>query len=106
MIQDSSHRTTNGRVRTKVPRSDALTFKIFSLGKNKATRKNIQPIKVPALLKRSKFFLPYVSDHLPKIGAPMSWNAGYIADKNTKNYCIASEILDQEHYKGQDNTKT
>jgi len=40
-------------------------------------------------LKEVNFFF-----HLPKIGAPMSWNAGYIADKNTKNYCIASEILD------------
>jgi len=43
-------------------------------------------------LKEVNFFF-----HLPKIGAPMSWNAGYIADKNTKNYCIASEILDQEN---------
>ena len=48
--------TTKGRDITKVPRSGELTLKIFSLGKNNATRKNIQPIKVPALLKRSIFF--------------------------------------------------
>ena len=64
--------TSSGRVITKDPKRAELTLKIFSLGKNNATRKNIQPISVPALLNRSIFFLPYVSDHLPNIGAPMS----------------------------------
>ena len=57
-INLAKNNTTKGRVRTKVPRSGQLTLKTFSLGKNNATRKNIQRIKVPALLKRSIFLLP------------------------------------------------
>ena len=56
-ISLAKNRSNNGRVITKVPRKDELTL-VFSLGKNNATRKNIQPTKVPALLNRSIFFLP------------------------------------------------
>jgi hypothetical protein len=39
----------------------------------------IQDKKVPDWLRKRIFFLPYISDHLPRIGAPMSWNNGYVA---------------------------
>ena len=57
---------------TKVPSKGRSILKTFSAGKNNAKRNNTQPIDVPALLKRRTFFLPYVSDHLPRIGAPIS----------------------------------
>src|SRR5689334_9229182 len=66
-INLARNNTSNGRVITKVPRRE-LILKIFSLGKNNATRKKIQPTSVPTLLNKSIFFLPYISDHLPNIG--------------------------------------
>lgn len=54
----AKNNTSKGRVITKGPRRTELTLKIFSLGKNNAIRKNIQPKNVPALLKRKIFFLP------------------------------------------------
>jgi hypothetical protein len=58
-INLAKNNISNRRVIAKVPRRDELTLKIFSLGKNNARRKNIQPTKVPALLEVSFFFRKY-----------------------------------------------
>ncbi len=61
-----------GRMMTKVPSKGRSILKTFSAGENNAKRNNTQPIDVHELLKRRTFFLPCVSDHLPRIGAPIS----------------------------------
>src|SRR5690349_10439565 len=61
---------SSGIITTNVPRKTICILKVE--GKNKAKRNSNQPIDVPTLLKRSIFFLPYVSDHFPNIGDPIS----------------------------------
>ena len=69
------NKISNGTIKTNVPRKGRLMLRDFSKGNN-AKRKSIQPTDVPALLNRRTFFLPKISDHLPKIGDPISWKAG------------------------------
>ncbi len=57
-----------------------LMLKRFATGKKNAIRKIIQQANVPPLLIKRTFFLPKSSDHLPRMGSPINWNAGYIAD--------------------------
>ena len=70
------NKTSNGTMMTNVPRKAISILKDFSKDKNNAKRNSIQPTDVPALLNRRTFFLPKVSDHFPKTGAPISWKAG------------------------------
>jgi hypothetical protein len=46
-ITRAKNNTSNGRVITIVPIRGELMLKRFSTGKNRAIRKNIQPINVP-----------------------------------------------------------
>jgi hypothetical protein len=70
------NKISKGRIMTNVPRNTISMLKDFSKGKNNAKRNSIQPTDVPTLLNRRTFFLPKISDHLPNIGAPISWKAG------------------------------
>src|SRR4026207_124863 len=65
------NKTSNGTITTNVPRKAICILKVFE-GKNKAKRNSNQPIDVPTLLNRRIFFLPYLSDHFPNIGDPIS----------------------------------
>lgn len=44
-------------------------------------------------LKEVIFFFRRYQTHLPKIGAPMSWNAGYIADKIPETIALSPKSL-------------
>lgn len=68
----AKNRIINGRVMTKEPATWESILCIGQTGTSNAAKKIIHPMNVPVLLTNSTFFLPILSDHFPKSGAPIS----------------------------------